>query len=252
MDKPTLVMLHGLVGSLHYFDPQARLTGVSVVTVDLLGFGRHADVPPDRLTLAAQAEHVGRRIDGLVDEKVWLLGHSMGGAVAVLAAERRPERVCGIINVEGNLTEKDCFWSRKIAAKTPAAWADDYRVMQSDPAGWLVRCGVEPDLQRVAWADHILTYQPASTVYAMAKALLAETLCPEYLDVVRRLLEHGLLLHLLAGEKSAAAWGVPDFVRAAAASYTEQPGVGHLMMLEAPDAFCELIASIPLRPVSEQ
>lgn len=252
MGKPTLVMIHGLVGSLRYFDPQARLTGVSVVTVDLLGFGRHADVPPDRLTLAAQAEHVASRIDELADERMWLLGHSMGGAVAVLAAERRRERVCGIINVEGNLTEKDCFWSRKIAAKTPAAWAEDYRVMQSDPAGWLVRCGIEPDPQRVAWAEHILTYQPASTVYAMAKALLAETLCSEYLDTVRRLLEHGLPMHLLAGEKSAAAWGVPDSVRAAAASYAEQPGVGHLMMLEAPDAFCELVVSILARSVSER
>ena len=46
------------------------------------------------------------------------------------------------------------------------------------------------------------------------------------------------------GAKSAADWGVPDFVRVAAASYTEQPDAGHAMMLEAPSAFCDIVVSI--------
>ena len=204
MDRPTLLMIHGLVGSLHYFDPQARMPSVSVVTEDLLGYGRQIDVPLDRLTLGAQADHVARLIDRLPDEKLWLLGHSMGGAVALLAADRRAERIFGIINVEGNFTEKDLFWSRRIAAKNPDEWAEEYRMMQGDPAGWLDRCGVEPDPQRVVWAEHILTNQPASTVYAMAKALIDETLCSTYLYMVRRLLDRGLLMHLVAGAKSAA------------------------------------------------
>ena len=58
MDKPTLVMIHGLVGSLRYFDPQARLSGATVIAEDLLGYGRQRDFPPDRLTLAAQADHL--------------------------------------------------------------------------------------------------------------------------------------------------------------------------------------------------
>jgi hypothetical protein len=78
----------------------------------------------------------------------------------------------------------------------------------------------------------------------MAKAILTETLCPSYLDTVRRLLAGGLPMHLVAGAKSTADWDVPDFVRTAAASYTEQPGVGHLMMLEDADAFCAIVASV--------
>ncbi|HUU98354.1 MAG TPA: alpha/beta hydrolase [Phycisphaerae bacterium] len=244
MDKPTVIMVHGLVGSLRYFDLQARLGRATVVTEDLLGYGRQRDFPPDRLTLAVQAEYVARRIDELPAERVWLLGHSMGGAVAVLAAERRPERLCGLINVEGNFTEKDAFWSRKIVEKQPHEWAEEYRQMQSDPAGWLERCDVEPDPQRTAWARQILEHQPASTVSAMAKAIVAETSCPSYLDTVRRLLDRGLPMHMVAGEKSAADWDVPDFVRTAAASFTEQPAVGHLMMLEDPDGFCEIVAAI--------
>ncbi len=244
MDRPTLIMIHGLVGSLHYFDPPARMPEISVITEDLLGYGGQANVPPDRLTLAAQAELVTQWIDAVADEAVWLLGHSMGGAVAVLAADMRPQRVRGIINVEGNFTDKDTFWSRKIAAQMPAEWADQYHSMQDNPAAWLERCGIAPDPQRAMWAEHILANQPAGTVYAMAQALLAETLCPEYLSIVRGLLDRGLPLHLLAGDKSAADWGVPDFVRDAAASYTEQPGASHLMMLEAPDAFCQIVTTL--------
>lgn len=244
MDRPTLFMIHGLVGSLYYFDPQARMAGVSVITEDLLGYGRHVDAPTDRLTLASQADYVAQFIDGLPDQGLWLLGHSMGGAVAVLAADRRPGRVGGIINVEGNFTEKDAFWSQKIAAKRPDEWAEEYRVMQEDPSGWLERCGIEPDPQRVTWAKHILTNQPASTVYAMSKALINETLDSGYLETVRRLLGRGLPMHLVAGAKSAVDWGVPDFVRVAAASYLEQPDAGHVMMLEAPSAFCDIVVSI--------
>jgi len=243
-DPPTLLMIHGLVGSLRYFDPQARLPRATVICEDLLGYGRHAGFPPDELTLAAQAEHVARRIDALPGDRLWLLGHSMGGAVAVLAADQRAARVRGIINVEGNLTEKDAFWSGKIAARSPEQWNREYGVMQSDAPGWLERCGVAPTAQRGAWAGHILDHQPPSTVYAMSKALLAETLCAEYLETVRRLLAGGLCMHLVAGAKSAASWGVPDFVRAAAASYREQLDAGHLMMLEDPDAFCNSIAAI--------
>jgi pimeloyl-ACP methyl ester carboxylesterase len=249
MENPTLIMIHGLVGSLHYFDPPARMPGISVITEDLLGYGRQSDVPPNRLTLAAHAELVTQWIDAVADEGVWLLGHSMGGAVAVLAADLRPQRVRAIINVEGNFTEKDTFWSRRIAAQKPAEWADQYHSMQDDPAAWLERCGIDPDPQRAMWAKRILANQPAGTVYAMAQALLAETLCPEYLRIVQGLLDRGLPLHLLAGAKSTADWGVPDFVRDAAASYTEQPDVGHLMMLEAPDAFCQIVTSLLAREV---
>lgn len=243
-EPPTLLMIHGLVGSLRYFDPQAHLPRTTVITEDLLGYGRHAGFPPDELTLAAQAEHVARRIDALPGDRLWLLGHSMGGAVAVLAAERRSERVRGIINVEGNFTEKDAFWSGKIAAQPLDQWNQEYGVMQRDAAGWLERCGVALTAQRAVWAGHILDHQPPSTVYAMSKALLAETLCAEYLETVRRLLAGGLCIHLIAGTKSAAGWGVPDFVRAAATSYQEQPDAGHLMMLEDPGAFCEIISAI--------
>lgn len=42
-------------------------------------------------------------------------------------------------------------------------------------------------------------------------------------------------VHLVAGERSAGGWDVPDWAKTAAASDTVVPGVGHMMMLEEPD-----------------
>jgi pimeloyl-ACP methyl ester carboxylesterase len=51
-------------------------------------------------------------------------------------------------------------------------------------------------------------------------------------------------MHLLAGERSRAGWHVPESVLCRAASITMQSGVGHMMMLEAPEEFLGLVAKL--------
>jgi pimeloyl-ACP methyl ester carboxylesterase len=78
----------------------------------------------------------------------------------------------------------------------------------------------------------------------MAKAIMKETGDPGYLDVGRRVIEREVPIHLIAGARSAEDWGIPDFVRDAARSYTEIAHTGHLMMLEEPAAFCGTVDAI--------
>ncbi len=237
-------MIHGIVGSLDYFAPASRFHHADVHTIDLLGYGSQRDAAPERLTLVSQVDHVRAHLDRLGTDPVWLLGHSMGGAVVMMLADRCPDRVAGVINVEGNFTLNDAFWSKSIAGKGIEKWEDEYRAMQADVPAWLVKCGVEPNDLRVGWAEAILANQPPSTLHKMSRAILSETAPPEYLQAVRHVVNRGIPIHLLAGERSAGAWDVPDFVRAAAASYLEQPATGHLMMLEEPDAFCTIVDGI--------
>ena len=58
MARPCLVLIHGMAGSLDYFGPAARIANADVHALDLLGYGGFRNVPSDRLTLHAQAEHV--------------------------------------------------------------------------------------------------------------------------------------------------------------------------------------------------
>ncbi|MGB2987154.1 MAG: alpha/beta hydrolase [Phycisphaerae bacterium] len=244
MPKPTLLMVHGLAGSLDYFDPAGRIAHARVETLDLLGYGVFRDAAQDRLTLQSQAEHVASRAASLSDGPLWLLGHSMGGAVVMLMADQRPELVTGIINVEGNFTLKDAFWSSRIIARPLAEWSRQYRAMQQDIHKCAADWGIEPSEKRIECVTSILEHQPAATIYAMSKALIEETCVPAYLDAVRRVVERGVPIHLIAGERSAKDWDIPDFVRSAARSYTEIAHAGHLMMLEEPDAFCRTVDSI--------
>ncbi len=242
-----IVLIHGLVGNLNYFDPQRHLPGMRVLAVDLLGYGAHRDAEPGRLSLAAQADHVLAAMDKAGVETVWLCGHSMGGAVMIVLADRLadrgPERVAGLINVEGNFTEQDTFWSRRIIAYAPNEWRAKWREMHSDPAGWLQRCDVLPTPERITRAEQILANQPPETVQAMSRVLVEETADPAYDAAVRRAVAR-FPLHLLAGERSAQAWGVPKYVRKASASDRIQPATGHMMMLEDPAGFCRHLADI--------
>ena len=244
MEKPPLVLVHGIVGTLDYFNPAARIARADVHPVDLLGYGSQQSVEAGRLTLSAQANHVAAFIDSAGLDRVWLLAHSMGGAVAMIVAERRPELVSGIINAEGNFTLKDAFWSRKIVARAPDDWSDEYEAQTRDLPATLRHWGIEPTPERVDWIRQILANQPARTVYAMARAILAETRESEFLPIVRRIIERDVPLHLVAGEHSAEDWGIPGFVREKARSYIAIADAGHLMMLEKPEEFCRAIDAI--------
>ena len=236
-----LVMVHGLIGSPDYFDPASGVRRAEIHTLDLLGYGSMRDVERERLTLGGQAAHVAGFIEALAVGPVWLLGHSMGGAIVMMVANRHPDRVAGIISVEGNFTLADAFWSRRIAALDCDVWEREFERMRADPVGWLTRCGVERTDRAEAWGHAIVDHQPAGTLHAMSRAIVAETGDPSYLEAVRRVVRCGIPLHLVAGERSASAWDVPDDLRQAAASYREQPGAGHMMMLDAPDAFCRIV-----------
>lgn len=100
-----LVMLHGWmdVGASFQFVVDALAGERPVVAPDWRGFGRTASLPgtdsywfPDYLgDLDALLDHLSP------DAPIDLLGHSMGGNVAMVYAGVRPQRVRRLVNLEG-------------------------------------------------------------------------------------------------------------------------------------------------------
>ena len=241
ISKSPLIMVHGLLGPLHMLNVDRHFRGREVLCPDLLGYSARP-LPPS-LSLDAQAEEVARLIRGL-GRRCHLLGHSVGGAVVMWAAHKAPECVQSLITVEGNFTLDDAFMCRRIAPLPAKEWARQWQLTQQDAAAWLTQAGIAVTEDRLRMARIILGHQSAETVQAMARAVVHETANPRYLKIIHQVLDGGTPLHLLAGERSAKGWHVPPWVRAYAHSDRVMPGCGHMMMLEDPARFCEILSEI--------
>jgi pimeloyl-ACP methyl ester carboxylesterase len=114
----SIVYVHGLGESGLCFEAfvlHPALAGATHVVPDLPGYGR-SPWPAVPMSLDAVADHLiawlaAERIDRPV-----IVGHSMGGVLGLLVAERAPERVAALVDVEGNVSLGDCTFSGKAAA----------------------------------------------------------------------------------------------------------------------------------------
>jgi len=97
-----VVLTHGLAASLHDWDdllPELSDAGYAGYALDLLGHGE-SEKPSNvhDYSIDATFEHFSKWIDSLGrTEPLILIGHSLGGGLSLLYAQRYPERVRGIV-----------------------------------------------------------------------------------------------------------------------------------------------------------
>src|SRR5690606_8886899 len=99
-DVPTVVFLHGLFGQGRNFSTIAKglLPDARSVLVDLPNHGRSAWT--ETVDLAVMADAVAERVRAGADGPVHLVGHSLGGKVAMLVALRHPELLDRLVVVD--------------------------------------------------------------------------------------------------------------------------------------------------------
>ncbi|MFD5768715.1 alpha/beta fold hydrolase [Streptomyces sp. NPDC127049] len=227
-EGPVRVFLHGLgctaASDFAHIAAHPALGGGRALLVDLLGYGL-SDRPADfDYRPEGQAAAVAALLDHLDLTGVQLVGHSMGGAVALHLAAARPGRIARLVVAEPNLYAGGGAFSRPVARQ---------------PEEEFVRSGFARMLALADRADYAARLRLADprAVHRSAVALV-EGGAPEPGDVLA-----GLTMPraFLVGEKSlpdtaaeqAAAMGVPVL---------EVPGAGHNMMLDNPDGFAAALA----------
>lgn len=137
LSAPKLIFIHGWLLSRNYWQPLIdRLSPhYQCLTYDLRGFGESQPVNNlnDRnyalnyddnakyslkesqslspYSLAAYAQDLHILLDGLNISNAWLIGHSLGGSIALWGADYSPERVKGVIclNSGGGIYLKEEF-----------------------------------------------------------------------------------------------------------------------------------------------
>lgn len=241
--RSALLLLYGIFGNLNSPGITDAFRNVTVLTPDLIGYGEYRDARPEAISMDSQIEHIATWLRHRETKPVHVIGHSIGGALAVMFAERYPELTASISSVEGNFTIEDAFWTAQLATKTIEEIDELVNGYRSDVSGWLVEAGVTPNDWNQSVANEWLNYQPSRTLRAQAAAVVEATKDASYLETVRYLLDSGKPFHLVAGEKSRHNWHVPEWVESKATTNKEIPNAGHLMMLDNPKGFAEVIMS---------
>lgn len=237
-----IIFIHGIMAVP--YDPAIleQLKPNPVLAPYLPGYGNN--LPDGEISLEGAADFIRQQLDKIGYEQAHIVGHSMGGAVAVIFAKLYPEKVASFINVEGNFTLKDAFFTQKLAKMSKEEAEALVQSYRQDPENWLKNSGIEPSPQRVELAIKILNAQEASTLQAMSHSTVEVTKDKSYLEAVAGIFDRGIPVHLVAGEHSRKDWDTPDWVVKKASSLTIQPGVGHMLMLENPAAFVSIIKNL--------
>jgi pimeloyl-ACP methyl ester carboxylesterase len=99
--EPAIVLVHGWATDANYWNAQFDVLRVkyTVVAVDLAGHGGSTNNRTD-WSMENYGEDVATVARMLPNQQIVLVGHSMGGAVALEAAPRIGDRVIGIIAVD--------------------------------------------------------------------------------------------------------------------------------------------------------
>ena len=131
--RSVLVCIHGWLLSRAYWQPlmQQLTPDIDCLAYDLRGFGdstqelsRRSTSAETAYSLTAYAHDLEALLNTLELDEVWLMGHSLGGSIALWAAHLFPERVRGVIcvNAGGGIYIRNAFEKFRSAGQQMVGW----------------------------------------------------------------------------------------------------------------------------------
>lgn len=249
---PVIVFIHGWLLSRLYWQPAiASLSSIATcLSYDLRGFGDSEISPTNKdYSLAAYARDLDILLQKLNLKNVWLVGHSLGGSIALWGAKIASDRVSGVIclNSGGGVYIKDEFERFRNAGR---------QLVEFRPA-WLPnlpgidllfsRIMVEKPLPRHWGRQRAIDLIRADRNAAIG-ALLDSTTEAEVKLLPEIVSQLNIPIYFLAGAKDRIMEA--KYVRHLAGysrfkdNVIEIPNCGHLSMLEVPDLVSSKIAFI--------
>ena len=122
---PTLILVHGALDHARSWDWTARALArdFHVVVPDLRGHGDSAWSAEGTYSMADFVYDLAQLVDLVSRDKVILVGHSLGGSIALRYAGLFPERVERLVAIEGLGLSPEAL-QQKTARPAPDRWRD--------------------------------------------------------------------------------------------------------------------------------
>jgi 2-succinyl-6-hydroxy-2,4-cyclohexadiene-1-carboxylate synthase len=267
---PVLVFIHGWLLSRSYWQPliERLKPDYQCLVYDLRGFGDSqtpvanlqkvplplesdfVDLSASSYTLAAYAADLGLLLQQLKIEQAWLIGHSLGGSIALWGALKLPERVLGVIclNAGGGIYLKEEFERFRAAGqellKRRPRWLCSVPLLDL----LFTRTQVARPLARQWGRQRVIDFVVANHEAAL-RSLLDSTTEAEVHRLPQVVSQLEQPVYFMAGSQDKVM--EPNYVRHLASFHklfqgcgenvVEIPNCGHMAMVEQPDAVaCEI------------
>lgn len=256
---PPLLLLHGYADSADTWRPLLERLGEAgraAMAVDLTGFGRASMLDPDQPLLIQWDELVGAAIEELNRSHggadVIIVGNSLGGCLALRAAERRELPIAGIVPIAPAGLHMARWFPLiegerliRLLRRSPLPVPE---VIVREVVGRVYRSLAFHDQKAAdpavvsAFSKHIGTIERSVGVLDVGRRLLPELKSPFDLKAV------DCPLLLVWGERDRMVFtdGAERVLRTVDYSDIEiLPGCGHCPQVEAPDRLAELLLAFP-------
>lgn len=146
-DKPTLVFIHGWTCDRGFWKHQVKHFSKThrVVSLDLAGHGSSGSTRK-RYTMHEFGHDVAAVVEQVGADRVVLIGHSMGGPVAIEAATLLGDRVAGIVAVDIFFVSLGLPGSEEGIEEFLKPFQEDFRSRTEAFARSMFLPGADPDL----------------------------------------------------------------------------------------------------------
>lgn len=228
-----IIFLHGAGCNKESFKDAFRvraLRSYSICAFDFPGHGESSRLPGELYSLQSYAEITNQVIQHLAFSRTHLVGHSMGGAVGVIATQRG-KSVKRLVSADGNLVAEDCdLASREIADQSPMAFIH---------GGFSQFLGILQSSSRrdySVWFDWCRNADPHA-LHQTARSLVEWSDSGKLLELFNSLACKAYLYGNLDNR---------EYVlnQIADAAISAIPNAGHFMMVDNPSSFYRVLAEV--------
>lgn len=231
-NKNALIFVHGWTCNAGFWeDSYSAFPNYRVIAVDLIGHGQ-SDKPKTMYSMEYFAKSVEAVMKNAKVQKAVLVGHSMGTPVARQFFRLYPDKVLGIVIVDGSLTP---FFSKEQADQLLAAFRKDFRGTSTQFVNRMIQT-IKIDAVKKKINDTMLTAPEHVGIGAMEGMMDPRIWTDDKIDVP--------VLAIMAESP----WVKPDTkdaFRTIAPNIDFQmwTGVSHFLMMEKPKEFNEAVTA---------